>query len=142
MDALMGTAPTAVEIEALRAEIERMRSALNAERMKAVEAMETLSKHLHEKANEHDLCEAYDDVIENVNAALPAGFPRLDARKHTWTVKASYTVEIVREIEATRKDEAIEDFQSEVERELDSMRENGDIDEYSLDGDVEAEVES
>lgn len=142
MDATLGTAPTAVEIDGLRAEITRLRALVVAQQSKAEQAMRTLSERLHEKADEHDLCEAYDDVIDEVNASLPEGFPRLDARKQTWTVKASYTVEIVREIEATRKDEAVEEFEDEVGRELDTMRDNGDIDDYSLDGDVEAEVES
>lgn len=133
MDALMGTAPTAVEIEALRAEIERMRSALNAERLKAVEAMETLSKSLHAKANEHDLCEAYDEVIDEVNSALPVGFPRLDARKRTWKVKGTYIVTIEREIDATREADALDDFRDEVERELDSLRDSGEIDDYDHD---------
>ena len=144
MNALTGATTTVagtVEIEAMRAEIDRMRTALVAERSKAVTAMETLSKRLHEKADEHNFCEAYDEVIDEVNRALPDGFPRLDRRTRTWTVKGTYTVIIEREIEATTEAEALDDFASEVERDLDSMKENGDLDEYTLE-ESSAEIES
>lgn len=144
MDALMGATTNVAhtaEIEGLRAEIDRLRSALVAERNKAVRAMETLSTSLHAKADEHGLCEAYDDVIDEVNRALPDGFPRLDRRKRTFTVKATYTVVIERDIETTTEDEALEEFREEVETELNGMERSGDIDGYTFE-DADVEVES
>ena len=144
MDALMGATTTVAhtaEIEGLRAEINRLRSALVAERNKAVDAMKVISTTFAEKADEYGLCDTYDEVVESVNEALPEGFPKIDPRRRTFTVKATYSIVVERDVEATTEEQALEEFREEVETELNGMERSGDIDGYTFE-DSEIEVES
>ena len=148
MDALMGATTTVAEIDGLRAEIaelrtryESVRTALVAEQSKARQAVEAISDRMIAEAEEHGFCDLYDTAVREINKGLPDGFPKIRERSRTWTVTGTWTVTIVREIEATSEADALDEYETTIEGELDSMKYEDEIDEYSLD-ESNAEVES